>query len=174
MHLVTLKHFKWFKFKNRPYLFTFSFSFPTGKLKQQRTFNAQFISIWTLTPPTLFLLSHSVFRRMSHISRGLTYTYLFSVLTWEKPSPFSDIKFAHCLFSVHGCQPSMSWSAHTTYSCCSQPPSTVAVCRCNHYQRCHCHHPIMAIVRIGDLLLLPPLCSSWDIQIKVPFTNARP
>ena len=33
---------------------------------------------------------------------------------------------------------------------------------------------ITAIVRIGDLLLRPPLCSSWDIQVKVPFTKARP
>jgi hypothetical protein len=33
---------------------------------------------------------------------------------------------------------------------------------------------VTVIVRIGDLLLLPPLCSSWDIQVKVPFIKARP
>ena len=35
------------------------------------------------------------------------------------------------------------------------------------------HHGY-CIPRIGDLLLLPPLCSSWDIQVKVPFTKAKP
>jgi hypothetical protein len=29
-------------------------------------------------------------------------------------------------------------------------------------------------VRFGNLLLLLPLCFSWDIQVKVPFTKAKP
>ena len=70
----------------------------------------------TLPPPTLFLLSHSVFWRMSQISRGITYTYLFSVLKLEKTlsifqgsflTSYVSIKFAHCLFPVYGCQPSV-------------------------------------------------------------------
>ncbi len=34
-------------------------------------------------------------------------------------------------------------------------------------------HHRYRILRNGDLLLLPPLRSSWDIQVKVPFTKAR-
>ncbi len=107
---------------------------------------------------TLFLLSHSVLRRISQTSRELTYTYLCSVLKWEKNLSifqcwflvyYVSINFAHCLFHVHGCQLSVPWSAHTTYSCCPPQSSAVAVCCCNHYQRCHCHQPITAIVRIA-------------------------
>ena len=101
----------------------------------------------------------------------------------KKPSPFSNIDFFLIMFPLNlltvcsmcmVCQPSVPWSAHFTYSCCLLPLSAVAVCRCNHYQRCHRHQPITAIVRIGDLLLRPPLSFSWDIQVKVPFTKARP
>ena len=169
--------------ENPPFLFPFSFSFPTGKLKQQRNFICQIhfhLKIRYLLA-TLFLLSHSVFQRISQISRGLTYAYLFSVLKWEKPSPFSDIDFFLIMFSLNllsicsmcmVCQPSVPWSAHTTDSCCPPPSSAVAVCLCNHYQHCHCHQPVTAIIRICNLLLLPPFCSSWDIKFKVPFTKA--
>ncbi len=93
-------------------MFTFSFSFPTEKLKQQRTFICQIhfhlkIRYLLATP---FLLSHSVFRRISQIIRWLTYAYnLCSVLKWEKTLsifrflimiPLNSLSV--CLFHVHG------------------------------------------------------------------------
>ena len=44
------------------------------------------------------------------------------------------------------------------------PPHTNSVCQ----------QPIPVIERSGDLLLETNLCSSWDIQVKVLFTKARP
>ncbi len=168
-----------------PFLFNFSFSFPTGELKQQRTFICQihFHLKRRYLLATLYLLSHFVFRRISQIIRGLTYAYnLYSVLKWEKT--FSIFRFlimfplnslSVCLFHVHGLPTVCALKCpHYECSCCPPPLPTVAVCRCNHYQCCHCHQPITAIVRIGDLLLLLPLCFSWDIQLKVPFTKAMP
>ncbi len=116
--------FQMFQIKeNPPFLFTFSFSFPTGELKQQRTFICQIhfhLKIRYLFA-TLFLLSHSVFRRISQIIRGLTYAYnLCSVLKWKKIlSVFQFfIMFPLNLLSVCSmcmvCQPSVPWIAHTT------------------------------------------------------------
>jgi len=96
--------------ENPPFLFPFSFSFPTGKLKLQRTFICQIhfhLKIRYLSA-TLFLLSHS--RKINQISRGLTYAHnLYYVLKWEKT--FSIFRFlimfplnslSVCLFHVYG------------------------------------------------------------------------
>ncbi len=75
-----------------PFLFPFSFSFLTGKLKQQRNFICQIrfhLKIRYLSA-TLFLLSHS--RKINQIIRGLTYAHnLYSVFKWEKT--FSIFQF---------------------------------------------------------------------------------
>ncbi len=103
--------FQMFQIKeNPPILFTFSFSFPTGKLNQHRTFICQIcfhLKIRYLLT-TLFLLSHSW--RISQIIRALTYAYnLCSVLKWEKTLSifrflimFPLNSLSVCLFHVHG------------------------------------------------------------------------
>ena len=96
--------------ENPPFLFPFSFSFPTGKLKLQRTYICQIhfhLKIRYLSA-TLFLLSHS--RKINQISRGLTYAHnLYYNLKWEKT--FSIFRFfimfplnslSVCLFHVYG------------------------------------------------------------------------
>ena len=96
--------------ENPPFLFPFSFSFPTGKLKLQRTYICQIhfhLKIRYLSA-TLFLLSHS--RKINQIIRGLTYAHnLYYVLKWEKT--FSIFRFlimfplnslSVCLFHVYG------------------------------------------------------------------------
>ncbi len=125
--------------ENPPFLFTFSFSFPTGKLKQQRNFICQIhfhLKIRYLLA-TLFFISHS--RRISQIIRGLTYAYnLYSVLKWEKT--FSIFRFlimfplnslSVCLFHVHGLPTvcalkcphyiAQLLSAAIAHSCCMPP-----------------------------------------------------
>ncbi len=127
--------------ENPPFLFTFSFSFPTGKLKQQRTFIHQIhfhLKIRYLLA-TLFLLSHS--RRISQIIRGLTFAYNLcsvSVLKWEKT--LSIFRFliiiplnllSVCLFHVHGLPTVCArkcphyivqlLSAAIAHSCCMPP-----------------------------------------------------
>ncbi len=125
--------------ENPPFLFTISFSFSTGKLKQQRNFICQIhfhLKIRHLLA-TLFLLSHSW--KISQIIRGLTYAYnLYSVLKWEKTFSifqflimFSFNSLSVCLFHVHGL-PTVCplkcphyivqlLSAAITHSCCMPP-----------------------------------------------------
>ncbi len=125
--------------ENPPFLFTFLFSFSTGKLKQQRNFICQVhfhLKIRYLLA-TLILLSHS--RRISQIIRGLTYAYnLCSVLKWEKT--LSIFRFLImfplnllfvCLFHVHGLPTVCALkcphyivqqlSAAIAHSCCMPP-----------------------------------------------------
>jgi hypothetical protein len=125
--------------ENPPFLFTFSFSFPTGMLNLQRTFICQihFHLKKRYLLATLFLLSHS--RRISQIIRGLAYAYnLCSVLKWEKT--LSIFRFfimfllnslSVCLFHVHGLPTVCALkcphyivqllSAAIAHSCCMPP-----------------------------------------------------
>ena len=130
---------KSFSFKNKIHsIFAFSFCFPKDKSNQQRTYICLFVFCFKMR---------------------------------EKPSPFSDVDFFLIMFPLNllsvcsmcmVCQTvcALKCPHYIKYSCCPPPPPAVAVCRHNHYQRCHCHQPVTAIVRIGNLLLLPPLCSS--------------
>ena len=169
--------------ENPPFLFPFSFSFPTGKLKLQRTYICQIhfhLKIRYLSA-TLFLLSHS--RKINQIIRGLTYAHnLYNVLKWEKT--FSIFRFfimfplnslSVCLFHVYGLPTVCALkcphyivqllSAAIAHSCCMPPKPLLTL------PLSSTHH---SYVRIGNLLLLLPLCFSWDIQVKVPFTKAKP
>ncbi len=141
-----------FPFKNKIIvghsICAFSFCFPKDKSNQQRTYICLFVFCFKMRENPLHFLTLISFLLCFHKN-------LLSVCSM-------------CMV----CEWSVPWSTHTTDSCCLLPPSAVAVCHCNHYQRCHCHQLVTAIVRIGDLLLLPPLCFSWDIQVKVPFTKA--
>ncbi len=138
-------------------MFTFSFSFTTGKLKQQGTFICQIhfhLKIRYLLA-TLFSLSHSVSWKISQIIRRLTYAYkLCSVLKWEKTLSifrflimFPLNSLSVCLFHVNGLPTVCALkcphyivqllSADIARSCCmpSQPLPTLPLSSTRHGYR---------------------------------------
>jgi hypothetical protein len=130
---------KSFSFKNKIHsIFAFSFCFPKDKSNQQRTYICLFVFCFKMRENPL------------HFP-----TLIFFLLCFS-------IKLALCLFHVHGLPTTCALKCphYIKYSCCPPTPPAVAVCRRKYYRHCHCHQPVTAIVRIGDLLLLPPLCSS--------------
>ncbi len=133
-------------------VFAFSFSFPKDESNQQWTYIYLFVFCFKMRKKPLHFPTYFFFFLWFHLicSLSVPCAWLPTVCALKRPD-------------------------YIKYSCCLQPPFAVAVCRHNHYQRCHRNQLVLtAIVRIGNLLLLPPLCSSWDIQVKVPFTKARP